>query len=95
MITAPPLDPAAEDTTTEDVSAEKRCIAKFRKFRTLRTFDVLRSYATLSPEFGVIVRLDLEEAASGLAATFMCWTDEPSGDLVSAVAVGHKLKLPD
>ncbi len=65
MIIAPPLDPAAEETKTEDVSAEERCIARFRMFKTFGRFDVARTYASLSPEFGLIVRLDAEEANAG------------------------------
>jgi hypothetical protein len=99
MIIAPPLDPSAVETKTQDVSAEKRCIGKLRYLKSLDRFDVSGSYVTLSPEFGVIVRLDLEQAndvASGLTARYVCWTDKASGDLVSALAVGHKgTKLPE
>src|SRR5438309_301519 len=97
MITAPPLDPSAEETKAQAVTAEKRCLARFRKFKISNKFDVSRCYASLSPEFGVIVRLDLDEAngLSGATARFMCWTDKDSGDVVTALAVAHKgLKLP-
>jgi hypothetical protein len=98
MIIAPPLDPAAEETKTEDVRAEKQCIARFRMSKSIGSFCIARTYASLSREFGLIIRLDVEEAneeASSLTARFMCWTDKASGDLVSALAVGHKgPKLP-
>jgi hypothetical protein len=99
MIIAPPLDPSAAETKTQDVSAEKRCVAKFRNFKISSSFDISRSYLTISPDFGVIVRLDLEQADHNTfrtTARFMCWTDKESGDVVTAWAVGYKgKKLPE
>jgi hypothetical protein len=98
MIIAPPLDPSAVETKTQEVSAEKRCIARFRNLKISNELDVARSYVTLSPEFGLIVRLDLQEAndgTSGMTARYMCWRDKGSGDLVAALAAGHKSKLPE
>jgi len=98
MIIAPPLDPTAEETKAQGGSAEKQCILKFRNFEISEKFHISRSYVTLSPEYGVIVRLDLEQAEdeAGVAARFMCWTDKGSGDFVSAWAMGHKgPKLPE
>ena len=98
MIIAPPLDPSAVETKTQEVSAEKRCITRFRNLKISNELDVSRSYVTLSPEFGIIVRLDVEEAGNkqpAMTARFMCWTDKHSGDVVTALAVGHKgRKLP-
>ena len=43
MITAPPLDPRAVETKAQEVSAEKRCLAKFRNFKISNKFDVFRT----------------------------------------------------
>jgi len=99
MIIAPPLDPSTEEIKATDVRTEGQCIAKFKISRISNEFNVARTYVTRSPSFGLIARLDLEQIRgkpSRMTGRFMCWTDHDTGDVVTALALGHKgQELPE